>query len=225
MNQEPGTAASAGAERTDAAEERTAGDRTAAAEEPAAGEQPAAADEAAGRAESKDAPDSEGGQTEAAEADPVVEVRASELEQLKAAAEENYQRFLRVQADFENFRRRTRQEKEEIVKYASQQLIAALLPVVDNFDRAVAASREKPDFDAFAKGIEMIRRQLFQVLENEGLRAIEAVGQPFNPDYHQAIMKAPAEEGVESGTVIEELQKGYILKERVLRPAMVKVAE
>ena len=149
----------------------------------------------------------------------------AEVEALKKNAEEHYQRYLRTQADFDNFRRRARAEKEEFAKYASQKLIEGLLPIVDNFDRAVAASREQRDFESLAKGVEMIQRQLAQLLESEGLRPIEAVGQPFNPELHQAIMQVPAEEGMESGVVVEELQKGYMLKEKVIRPSMVKVTE
>ena len=148
-----------------------------------------------------------------------------EKEALRKTAEEHYQRYLRTQADFDNFRRRTRQEKEEFAKYASQTLIEGLLPIMDNFDRAVAASRENQDFDVLAKGVDMIGRQLAQLLEAEGLKPIESVGQPFNPELHQAVMTVEAEEGTESGIVVEELQKGYMLKERVIRPSMVKVTQ
>jgi molecular chaperone GrpE len=162
---------------------------------------------------------------EPAFAELVEEAADAELEALKQTAEENYQRYLRTQADFDNFRRRSRQEKEEFAKYASQKLIEGLLPIVDNFERAISASREQQDFESLAKGVEMIQRQLNQLLEDEGLQPIAAVGQPFNPELHQAIMQAPAEEGTESGIVAEELQKGYMLKEKVIRPSMVKVTE
>ncbi len=164
----------------------------------------------------------EAAETEEAE---VVDHGASELEAAKRQAEEHYQRYLRTQADFDNFRRRARAEKEEFAKYASQKLIEELLPIVDNFDRAMAASREQRDIESLAKGVEMIQRQLFAVLENEGLKPIEAIGQPFNPELHEAIMQVPAEEGGASGIVAEELRKGYMLKEKVIRPAMVKVTE
>lgn len=154
-----------------------------------------------------------------------AEVVDPEIASLKQTAEEHYQRYLRTQADFDNFRRRSRQEKEEFAKYASQKLIEGLLPIVDNFDRAMAASREQQDFESLAKGVEMIQRQLAQLLESEGVQAIGAVGEPFNPELHQAIMQVPAEEGQGSGIVVEELQKGYMLKDKVIRPAMVKVTE
>jgi molecular chaperone GrpE len=148
---------------------------------------------------------------------------STELDNLRRQAEENYQRFLRVQADFDNFRRRARQEKEEFAKYASLKLIEQLLPIVDNFERALQSSRETSDFEALAKGLDMTSRQLAQVLEQEGLRPMESVGQPFNPEYHQAIMQVESEEH-EEGIVVEEVQKGYMLKDKVLRPAMVKVS-
>jgi len=147
----------------------------------------------------------------------------AELEQLRKQAEENYQRFLRVQADFDNFRRRSLKEREEMAKYASMKLVEQLLPVIDNFDRAISSSKTTNDFDALAKGVEMIFRQLQQILADEGLKPMETVGQPFNPEFHQAVAQVESEEH-EEGIVVEELQKGYMLKDKVLRPAMVKVS-
>jgi molecular chaperone GrpE len=147
----------------------------------------------------------------------------SELAQMREQAEEHYQRYLRTQADFDNFRRRSRMEKEEFAKYASMKLIEQLLPIVDNMDRALTSSRDTTDFDALVKGVEMTFRQLEQVLEQEGLKKMDAVGQPFNPEFHQAIMQVDSDEH-EEGIVVEEMQKGYILKDKILRPAMVKVS-
>ncbi|NIK77372.1 molecular chaperone GrpE [Paenibacillus castaneae] len=154
--------------------------------------------------------------------DEVIEVdtRYAELEKL---AGENEQRYLRAQADFDNFRRRTMKEKEELGQYASMKLINQLLPVVDNFERAVAAASVNGDFDSLAKGVDMIFRQLEGTLESEGLKAMNVVGEPFNPDFHQAIMQVESDE-YEEGIIVEEVQKGYMLKDKVLRPAMVKVS-
>jgi molecular chaperone GrpE len=175
-------------------------------------------------AESFAEPSSESGEGDAAEAGAQEqEAVLAEIEALRRQAEETHQRMLRVQADFDNFRRRTRQEKEEMAKYASLTLITQLLPVLDNFERAMAASRQSDDVEALAKGIEMVYRQLFQVLEQEGLKPIEAVGQPFNPEFHEAVMREDSGEHGED-TVIEELQKGYMLKDKVIRPSMVKVS-
>ncbi|MCR8645709.1 nucleotide exchange factor GrpE [Paenibacillus sp. N1-5-1-14] len=147
----------------------------------------------------------------------------SEIEQLRALADENYQKYLRTQADFDNFRRRARLEKEDFAKYASSKVIEGLIPVLDNMERAIAASKESQDLDGLVKGIDMVFRQFDSVLLQEGLTAIESVGQPFNPDFHQAIMQVESDE-YEEGYVVEEVQKGYKLKDKVIRPAMVKVS-
>jgi molecular chaperone GrpE len=192
---------------------RTDTDATYVTEDEASGTGAEAASEAAETAEAA------GGEAAGADADPA----ASQLEELKKQADDNYQRYLRAQADFDNFRRRARQEKEDFAKYASLKLIEQLLPVVDNFSRALAASKDNRDYDALVKGLDMTYRQLDQVLVQEGVSPIEAVGQPFNPELHQAVMQVESEEHGE-GIVVEELQKGYMLKDKVIRPAMVKVS-
>lgn len=151
------------------------------------------------------------------------QVSADEVSALHSQIEELQSRLLRSQADFDNFRRRTRQEKEDFAKYASSKLIEQLLPVVDNFERALAVSKESNDFEAFAKGVDMIFRQLQQVLEQEGLQPITAVGEAFDPELHQAVARVDSDEH-EEGIIVEELQKGYKLKDRVIRPSMVKVS-
>ncbi|MNH78788.1 heat shock protein GrpE [compost metagenome] len=148
---------------------------------------------------------------------------SAELEQLRNEVQEHQQRFLRSQADFDNFRRRTLKEKEELAKYASAKLITELLPVVDNLDRALAAVQENAEAESFSKGVDMIFRQLEGILSAEGLTPMNSVGQPFNPEYHQAIMQVESDD-YEEGIVVEEVQKGYLLKDKVLRPAMVKVS-
>lgn len=151
-------------------------------------------------------------------------VEKSAFDALQAKADEYQQRFLRAQADLENFRRRTRMEQAEAAKYGALSLIEQLLPVIDNFERAMATSDENKDYDALMKGIEMIYNQMLHALEQEGLQPIEAVGEKFDPQFHQAVMQVDSEDH-EEGIVVEELQKGYILKERVLRPSMVKVSK
>lgn len=155
--------------------------------------------------------------------DSADEAGSAELEKLQAEVLEHQQRALRVQADFDNFRRRTQKEKEDLGKYASSKLITELLPVIDNFERALQASGDNPEFESFSKGVNMIFRQLESVLASEGLTAMNSVGEPFNPEYHQAIMQVESDE-YEEGIVVEEVQKGYMLKDKVLRPAMVKVS-
>jgi molecular chaperone GrpE len=153
----------------------------------------------------------------------VIDAQALALEASRKLADENHERYMRVQADYDNFRRRSRQEKEDFAKYASSKLIEQLLPILDNFERALAASQSVKDFDILIKGIEMTAKQLDQVLASEGLKSIESVNHPFNPEYHQAIMQVESAEH-EEGVIVEEVQKGYILKDKVIRPAMVKVS-
>ncbi len=150
-------------------------------------------------------------------------VSKEELDRVQAHADDQTQRLLRAQADFDNFRRRTQKEKEDLAKYASAQLITDLIPVIDNFERAMATKPDHPELESFGKGIDMIFRQLSDVLKNAGLTTMETVGQPFNPEFHQAVMQVESDEH-EEGIIVEELQKGYVLKDKVLRPAMVKVS-
>lgn len=140
----------------------------------------------------------------------------------KARAEEYYQRMIRLQADFENFRRRTRQEKEEWFRLAAEEFALALLPVLDNFDRAM----ENPgaDLEQFLTGMRMIRRQLMETLSNQGLEPMASVGQAFDPARHEAVGRVTGTEHPDD-TVVEELRRGYLFRGRVLRPAMVKVAK
>ncbi|WP_339287730.1 nucleotide exchange factor GrpE [Paenibacillus sp. FSL E2-0201] len=147
----------------------------------------------------------------------------AEVKRLQDLADEYQGRALRAQADFDNFRRRTQKEKEELAQYATSKLVTELLSVLDNFERALVTTPSGPESEAFVKGVNMIFRQLDGVLKSEGLTAMETVGQPFNPEYHQAIMQVESEE-YEEGIVTEEVQKGYLLKDKVLRPAMVKVS-
>ncbi|WP_151735924.1 nucleotide exchange factor GrpE [Paenibacillus tengchongensis] len=166
----------------------------------------------------------EGGGAADAAAEPAEASAGGEpAKKLQELADEYQARVLRVQADFDNFRRRTQKEKEDLAQYATSKLVTELLPVLDNFERAIATAPAGTEAEAFGKGVNMIFRQLEGVLKSEGLLAMETVGQPFNPEYHQAIMQVESEEH-EEGIVTEEVQKGYFLKDKVLRPAMVKVS-
>nr|WP_243454327.1 nucleotide exchange factor GrpE [Desulfosporosinus fructosivorans] len=147
----------------------------------------------------------------------------AELVKARSKAEDYYGQLQRLQADFDNYRKRTQKEKTELIKYASERLVVDLLPVLDNFDRAVSAAKDNPDFTSFSQGVEMILRQMQTALSKEGLKAMDAVGQPFDPNLHEAVLRVASEEHPEN-TVVEELQKGYYLKEKVLRPCMVKVS-
>jgi molecular chaperone GrpE len=181
------------------------------------------AEDASASGEDSAGRDAEPAAEASAQEEPAADERDARIAELERQVEEYRQRLLRAQADFDNFRRRTQREKEELVKFASADLITRLLPVLDNFERAIGASKSSGDFESLAKGVDMIHRQLLQLLEQEGLKPMETVGQPFNPELHEAVMRVESDEH-EEGTVVEELQRGYILKDRVIRPAMVKVS-
>jgi molecular chaperone GrpE len=145
-----------------------------------------------------------------------------ELESQKAKAEEYYTQLQRLKAEFDNFRKRTQREKEEFAKYASERVILSLLPVLDNFERAVDSTRTNKDFDSFSQGVAMILKQFYKVLEDEGLRVIDTAGREFDPNLHDALMKEESEQG--DNMILDEIQKGYYLKDKVLRPSKVKVS-
>lgn len=132
------------------------------------------------------------------------------------------ERTKRLQADFENYKRRTQQEKEELSMFVTADIVAQLLPVIDNFDRAVL-TLATADSAALQSGVEMIYRQFTQVMDKLGVTKIECIGQSFNPEFHEAVMRVEADDQ-EDGTIVEELNKGYSVRGRVVRPSMVKVA-
>ena len=143
--------------------------------------------------------------------------------QLKVQLDELNQRFLRTAADFENYKRRTALEKEDLMKYINAKIIGEILPVLDTFQLALKTPGDSKEVQNVIKGVDMIYRQLLQVLEQAGMTKIEAVGHPFDPNLHEAIMQVD-DDSVPEDTVVEELRAGYMLKERVIRPTMVKVS-
>jgi molecular chaperone GrpE len=149
----------------------------------------------------------------------VLKEKNSELEM---KVEEGNNRYLRLQADFDNFRRRTRLESEASEKYRSQTLISDILPSLDNFERALKLDVEDSQSNQLLQGMEMVYRGLLDALKKEGLMPIEAVGKEFDPHLHQAVIQGE-DESSGSNVVLEEYQKGYMLKDRVIRPSMVKV--
>lgn len=152
-----------------------------------------------------------------------VKEEAEEKESEDELSEEEKLRdsYLRLQADFANFKRRAENEKLDIYKYASEKLIVKLLTVVDNLDRALAEVKEE---DSFTEGVSLVRQQLLETLEGEGLEEIESDGQKFDANLHHAVLMEESEE-VESECIIETFQKGYKLNDKVIRPAMVKVSK
>ncbi|KIY21083.1 MULTISPECIES: nucleotide exchange factor GrpE [Mesobacillus] len=144
------------------------------------------------------------------------------IAELESKLEEADNRYLRLQADFDNFRRRSRIELEASAKYRAQNIITELLPAIDNFERALKMDVDNEQAKSLKQGVEMVYRSLLDALKNEGVEAIDAVGKEFDPHLHQAVMQTE-DETYGPNIVVEELQKGYMLKDRIIRPAMVKV--
>ena len=133
------------------------------------------------------------------------------------------EQFLRAVADFDNYRKRIERERRELSEYAAADVLLELLPIIDNFERALQAPATG-DTEAFKRGVELIHRQMLDLLRKRGVTLIDALGADFDPNVHQAVIHEPSEEHRE-GEVMEELQRGYKLGDRLLRPAMVKVAK
>ena len=147
-----------------------------------------------------------------------------QLESKMKEANENYDRYLRQVAETENFRKRASREKDEAIRFANEALVKDLLPVVDNLERAVAHSKDGGNGKPLVEGVEMVLRGFFDTLAKHGVVPIEAVGRPFDPERHEAM--AQIESGTyEPNTVVEEYHKGYLLRDRLLRPALVSVAK
>ena len=151
-----------------------------------------------------------------------LEEQLKEIQMLQEKLDAADNRYLRLQADFDNFRRRTKLDLEASEKYRAQKLIMDLLPALDNFERALKVEADNEQTKSLLQGMDMVFRSLVDALKKEGLEPIEAVGKEFDPHQHQAVMQGE-DENYGSNIVIEEFQKGYLLKDRVIRPSMVKV--
>jgi len=158
------------------------------------------------------------------------DAREDERGRLQAALEEKSReveslrdRYLRAVADLENYRKRAQREREELIRAAEEGLLYELLAVLDNFERALGAPRDSQHFDGFVSGVELIHQQLLKVLEKSGVVPFSSVGQPFDPERHEAVMRVETREA-EGNTVLEEMRRGYVRNGRVLRPAQVTVA-
>ena len=134
------------------------------------------------------------------------------------------EKFVRLNAEFMNFKKRTDKEKSDIYKYANEKLFVELLPVIDNIDRALASISDAQEHQGVVEGVNMIKKSFDEFLDKSGVKVIEAVGNPFNPNVHHAVMTETNDEH-DDETVIDELQVGYTLNEKVIRPSMVKVSK
>ncbi len=146
-----------------------------------------------------------------------------QLEKAQGEAQGHYERFLRTAAELDNFRKRKEREVSDLRKYANQNLLRELLTVVDNLERAIDANSDPGSKEGLVEGVDMTLKELLKIFEKFGVTPIEAVNQPFDPNLHEAVMQEE-DADVAENTVIRELQKGYQIHDRLLRPAMVVVS-
>ncbi|MGW7777261.1 nucleotide exchange factor GrpE [Staphylococcus xylosus] len=151
-----------------------------------------------------------------------VDPKDEEIQQLKKDVQENEEKYLRLYAEFENYKRRIQKENQTMKEYKAQDVLNDILPTIDNIERALKIDGEDEQFKSLKKGVQMVHESLLTALQNNGLEKIETEGQQFDPNFHQAVVQDDNPD-FESGQITQELQSGYKLKKRVLRPSMVKV--
>lgn len=153
-----------------------------------------------------------------------VESLKAKIAELEVLLMQMKDQFLRKAAEFENYKRRTENDISERIRFANEDLIYEMLPVVDDFERSLKSTQKHPDFDVFYKGVELIYQKLLKILASQGVKPFESVGKQFDTEYHDALMQMP-KDGVPPHTVIEEVEKGYLYHDKVLRHAKVIVSE
>lgn len=159
--------------------------------------------------------------TQATEAAPEVEL--TETEKLQAEVGELKDKYLRLQAEFDNFRRRTAKERLDLINSASKDLVANLIPVLDDFERATKTMETTTDIEAVKEGVNLVYSKFYKVLESKGLKPMNSSGEVFNPDIHEAITQIPAPTEELKGKVVDEVEKGYYLNDTVVRFAKVVI--
>lgn len=191
-------------------------------EEPKKGTQKAAGAESGDKEAKEKKPKASGSKSKPKEKETKKGAEAPKAETSEAEEDANT-RYLRLMADFQNYKKRVEKEKNDIYAFANEKLVLEVLNVIDNFDRALGGEIDKSASEGFVSGMNMIFKQLKEVLEKAGVVEIEALGADFDPNFHNAVMMEDSSE-YESGKITAVLQKGYLLNNKVIRPAMVKVA-
>jgi len=157
---------------------------------------------------------------------PLENLKKNELlekaQEIQKTADENYDLYMRSLAEIENLKKRYQKDKSDLIKFSNESLVKQLLGVIDNLEKAVSAIKEENTVDALREGVALTLKGLMDTLEKAGLETVEAAGRPFDPNFHEAISELE-DHTAEPGTVLQELQKGYILNDRLIRPAMVIV--
>lgn len=198
-------------------------------EESAAAETPGATSGENGEASREGSPksaepdDRQGTAVSEADSGPGEVSQEERLEQLAKENEQLQEKFVRLMADFDNFRKRASKEKSDIIQFGNEGLLKDILPVIDNIERLLKYSYEESRWKNFQEGIELLLAEINKTLANYGVEPIEALGKPFDPNLHQAMQRAETDE-VEANTVVEVFQKGYVYRGRLLRPSLVVVA-
>lgn len=152
-----------------------------------------------------------------------MEKLQNEINQLKEELNQWKDKFLRKMAEFDNYKKRIQQDQIQLVKYANEKLIKDLLPIIDDFERSLTFSKDELKNNSILQGVEMVYNKLMKILSDYGLKKIEALNQPFDFNYHEALLQVP-KDGVEPLTVIEEVEKGYLLNDKVIRHSKVIVS-
>jgi molecular chaperone GrpE len=145
------------------------------------------------------------------------------INELQEESEKNHDLYLRSEAEIENIKKRNKKEKEDWVKYANETLVKEILPVIDNLEMAISHAHNENSLHALREGVELTLKGLRDTLEKSGLEEVKAEGEPFDPSYHHAVSEQE-DQNVEAGIILQELQKGYTLNKRLIRPAMVVVS-
>ncbi len=157
--------------------------------------------------------------------DSEIEKIRLDLEEKGAKMAEIQEKYLRLYSEFDNYRKRTLKEKLEIIKNASEDLITMMLPIIDDFERALSTMEKSTDIEATKEGVNLIYQKMYRLLQQKGLKLIESKNQLFNTDYHEAITFIPLQEGMEPNTIIDEIEKGYLLNDKVIRYSKVVIAK
>ncbi len=146
------------------------------------------------------------------------------IEQVQESVEENYDLYVRSQAEMDNMKKRFQKEKQDLIKFSNESLVKQVLPVMDNLEKAISHSQDENSLNSLKEGVELTLKGLKNTLEKAGLEEVQAVGEPFDPNCHEAISEQE-DDSVEPKTVLQELQKGYFLNKRLIRPSMVIVSK
>ncbi len=147
-----------------------------------------------------------------------------QVEKVQEASDKNLDLYIRSQAEIDNLKKRYQKERQGLIKFANESLIKQLLPIVDNLEKAFIHSQDEDSIEAIREGVDLTLKGLMDILQKAGVETVEAVGEQFDPNFHEAVSEM-ADDGIKPGTVIKDLQKGYILNQRLIRPSMVIVSK